>query len=210
MHIASQVVPDRRIALALSIVLVSFAAPARAAGDEWSPPVDGPVVRGYEPPERPFGPQHLGLDYSVRAGTSVRAAGDGVVVFAGVVGRSRAVSVEHPGGRRTTYAYLRRLTVRPGTPVRRGDILGRSGGTGPGHGPGMVHFGYRVRGRRQDPAGLFRSPPSHISLAPLDRPACHPAPPTGVPFPPYAGKGTPVREGRESARFWRSISGLFR
>ena len=163
-----------RVALAVSIVLVSLGWPATAAPAEerWSPPVDGPVVRGYEPPQRPFGPQHLGLDYAVEPGSPVRAAGDGVVVFAGKVGRARSVAVEHPGARRTTYAYLRRLTVRPGLPVHRGDVVGLSGGTGPGHEPGVVHFGYRVNGRPQDPAPLFQPPRPRISLAPVDAPAC--------------------------------------
>jgi murein DD-endopeptidase MepM/ murein hydrolase activator NlpD len=166
-------VSHRRIALALSIVLIAFASPARAADtEEWSPPVDGAVVRGYEPPERPFGPQHLGLDFTVVPGTAVRAAADGVVAFAGLVGRSRSAALEHPGARRTTYAYLRRVVVRPGASVRRGDVLGFSGGEGPGHGADRVHFGYRVNGRHQDPAPLFRPRRPRLSLAPLDRPAC--------------------------------------
>ena len=33
---------------------------------------------------------------------------------------------------------------------------------------------------------------------------------TGVPFPPYPGKGTPVGAGRPVAPFWRSISAVFR
>jgi murein DD-endopeptidase MepM/ murein hydrolase activator NlpD len=163
------------VALAVSVVLVSLGPPATAAPaseQQWSPPVDGPVVRGYEPPKRPFGPRHLGLDYAARPGTPVRAAGDGVVAFAGPVGRSRAVGVEHPGGRRTTYAYLRRVTVPPGAAVRRGDVVGFSGAAGPAHGPDVVHFGYRVDGQPQDPAQLFRAPTPRISLAPLDRPAC--------------------------------------
>ena len=102
------------VAVAVSVVLVTVGPPATAVPPEqWSPPVDGPVVRGYEPPTRPFGPRHLGLDFAVPPGTPVRAAGDGVVVFAGLVGRARAVAVEHPGGRRTTYAYLRWVVVRP-------------------------------------------------------------------------------------------------
>jgi murein DD-endopeptidase MepM/ murein hydrolase activator NlpD len=162
-----------RIALILSVVIVAFGAPVRATeAGEWSPPVDGPIVRGYEPPARPYGPQHLGIDYGVPPGTLVRAAGDGVVVFAGLVGRSRSVALEHAKARRTTYAYLRRLLVRPGASVRRGDVLGLSGGTGPGHGPDVVHFGYRVNGRPEDPAQLFKPGPPRISLAPLDRPAC--------------------------------------
>jgi murein DD-endopeptidase MepM/ murein hydrolase activator NlpD len=149
------------------LVLLTFAAPPAGAADgggPWSPPVDGPVVRGYEPPARPFGPRHLGLDFAAPPGTPVRAAGDGVVVFAGRVGRrALAVALQHPGARRTTYAYLRRVTVVPGTPVRRGTVLGESGATGPGHGADVVHFGYRVAGVPQDPAPLFAPAPARIS-----------------------------------------------
>lgn len=147
--------------------------PASAvAGRQWSPPVDGPVVRSYEPPRRRFGPQHLGIDFAAPPGSPVRAAGDGVVAFAGLVGRSRSVAIEHGGGRRTTYAYLRRVTVRAGLPVRRGDTLGHSGAAGPGHRPDVVHFGYRVHGRPQDPSPLFRPARPRISLAPLDAASC--------------------------------------
>jgi murein DD-endopeptidase MepM/ murein hydrolase activator NlpD len=159
--------------IALAVVMSTGLPPVAAAStEEWSPPVDGPVVRRYEPPERPFGPQHLGLDFAAPPGTAVRAAGDGIVAFAGLVGRARAVAIEHGGGRRTTYAYLRRALVRPGAPVRRGDHLGLSGAAGPGHHPGVVHFGYRVNGQPHDPAKLFQPRPGRISLAPLDRPAC--------------------------------------
>jgi len=162
------------LVLTLTAVLATAGVPVQAApAAEWSPPVDGPVVRGYEPPARPFGPRHLGIDYEVPPGTTVRAAGDGVVVWTGLVGRSRAVSVNHPGGRRTTYAYLRQTVVRAGTPVRRGDRLGISGATGPSHGPGVVHFGYRIAGHPEDPATMFARPKPRISLAPLDRPRCH-------------------------------------
>jgi murein DD-endopeptidase MepM/ murein hydrolase activator NlpD len=172
------------VAVVVSVVLVGLgspgsAAPAPAAGstalpEQWSPPVGGPAVRGFEPPARPFGPRHLGLDYAVPPGTPVHAAGDGVVAFAGRVGRAAfAVAVDHAGARRTTYAYLRGVAIEPGTPVRRGDVLGVSGAAGPGHGPGVVHFGYRVAGQPEDPAVLFAvPPPAWISLAPLDRPAC--------------------------------------
>jgi len=166
----------RRMTLAMVLAVATAAPPVAAAPpDRWSPPVDGPVVRGFEPPARRFGPRHLGLDYGVPPGTAVRAAGDGVVAFAGRVGREAyAVALDHAGARRTTYAYLHRLTVRPGTPVRRGDVLGESGAAGPGHGPDVVHLGYRLAGQPQDPAPLFAAPPPpRISLAPLDRPVCH-------------------------------------
>lgn len=168
-------------------------APAGEEATTWSPPVDGPVVRGYEPPERPFGPRHLGLDFAAAPGTPVRAAGVGVVAFAGQVGRALSVAVEHPGARRTTYAYLRRVLVRPGARVRRGDTLGVSGAAGPGHRPDVVHFGYRVAGQPQDPAPLFRAAP-RISLAPLDRPAC-PSRPRERPGRPATMSGNPAAPG---------------
>jgi murein DD-endopeptidase MepM/ murein hydrolase activator NlpD len=200
-------VERKSLAIAVSAVLIAFGAPAAGAApppEHWSPPVEGPVVRGYEPPRRPFGPRHLGLDFAVPPGTPVRAAGDGVVVFAGRVGRrALAVAVEHPGARRTTYAYLRRVTVVSGTPVRRGAELGESGGTGPGHGAGVVHLGYRVAGVPQDPAPLFARPGSRISLAPLDRPAC-PRRLGEPPARPATLGGNPAAPGRESTRL-RSI-----
>ncbi|MDQ1491978.1 MAG: hypothetical protein QOJ23_4492 [Actinomycetota bacterium] len=166
---------ERTLAMVGIVALLVLGSPPVQAdpSPQWSPPVDGPVVRGYEPPARPFAPRHLGLDFAAPPGTPVRAAGDGVVVFAGRVGRrALAVALQHPAARRTTYAYLRRVTVVAGTPVRRGTVLGESGGTGPGHGADVVHFGYRVAGVAQDPAPLFARPESRISLAPLDRPAC--------------------------------------
>jgi murein DD-endopeptidase MepM/ murein hydrolase activator NlpD len=172
--------------------------PTREEPTAWSPPVDGPVVRGYQPPERPFGPRHLGLDFAAAPGTAVRAAGDGIVAFAGQVGRARSVAVEHGGARRTTYAYLRRVLVRPGASVHRGDTLGISGGAGPGHRPDVVHFGYRVAGVPRDPAPLFKAAP-RISLAPLDRPAC-PSRPREQPGRPATLSGNPTAPGREYSR----------
>lgn len=190
----------------VGLALLMSPAPAPATGRDpaeggsavWSPPVDGPVVRGYEPARRPFGPRHLGLDFAADPGTPVRAAGDGVVAFAGRVGRSRAVAVEHPGAKRTTYAYLRRVLVLPGATVRRGQNLGISGAAGPGHRPDVVHFGYRVAGGPRDPAPLFRPPP-RISLAPLDRPACA-ARPGERPGPPATLGPDPAAPGWEHTR----------
>lgn len=130
------------------------------------PPVDGPVDRPFDPPARPWGPGHRGVDYRVPPGTPVRAAADGVVGFAGGVAGGLHVAVDHAGGLRSSYAYLARVDVVAGQGVVAGDTVGLSGGTGPGHGSGVVHFGVRQGGRYVDPLGLIRLP-IRVRLAPL-------------------------------------------
>ena len=135
----------------------------------WSPPVEGPAVRLFERPVEEWSPGHRGVDYSVPPGTPVRAVAGGQVVFAGRVAGGLHVTVAHPGGLRTSYSYLSRAAVAPGTAVVRGTLLGVSGGTGPGHAPGVVHLGVRSGGEYVDPGPLVgAAAPVTIRLAPLD------------------------------------------
>ncbi len=82
------------------------------------------VVTRFQPPAGPFAPGHRGVDLASQVGFLVLAAGPGVVTFAGVVAGRGVVSVEHPGGLRTTYEPV--LTI-----VRRGDrvVAGHALGT---------------------------------------------------------------------------------
>ena len=134
----------------------------------WSPPVEGPGVRPFEPPVEAWSAGHRGVDYSVPPGTPVRAAAGGQVVFAGRVAGGLHVTLAHPGGVRTSYSYLSRADVALGTAVERGTVLGLSGGAGPVHGPGVVHFGVRAGGEYVDPGPLLAATaPVTIRLAPL-------------------------------------------
>src|SRR5262249_41228396 len=54
----------------------------------WLPPVDGAVVRPFQAPAFAYGPGHRGIDLAAAPGTPARAAGDGVVSFAGSVAGS--------------------------------------------------------------------------------------------------------------------------
>ena len=152
----------------------------------WSPPVDGPVVRRFEAPSTTWGPGHRGVDFAAAPGTPVRAAGAGVVAFAGPVGGRLVVVVSHPGGLRTGYAYLARTAVARGQSVERGTVLGLSGGTGPGHPAGVVHLSLREGDAYLDPLrrlglGAGADPPV-IRLAPVDgRPALRACPPPQSP-----------------------------
>src|SRR3977135_1848019 len=112
------------------------ARPAPGGCGVWLPPVDGPVVRAFQAPAFAYGPGHRGIDLAAPPGTPVRAAGDGVVSFAGSVAGSLHVVVAHDGDLRPTYAFLAGVDVLTGDRVARGQIVGVVGGSGPEHEPG--------------------------------------------------------------------------
>ena len=66
---------------------------------EWDWPVDGLVVivRGFDPPPQRWLPGHRGVDLAGRPDQVVRAAGAGVVAFAGMVAGRGVVSIDHNG-----------------------------------------------------------------------------------------------------------------
>lgn len=122
----------------------------------WHRPVPGPVVRAFAPPATAYGAGHLGADLRAAPGTPVRAAGDGVVTFAGTVAGARHVVVGHEGDLRTSYSFLATVAVRRGARVRAGDVVGTTGGTGTNHGDDALHLGLRAGDEYLDPMLLFR------------------------------------------------------
>lgn len=85
---------------------------------------------------------HGGLDIAVPYGTYVKAAGDGVVTFAGwdsIYGRM--VVVDHGYGYKSMYGHNSRITVKVGEKVKRGEVIARVGSTGRSTGP---HLDFRV------------------------------------------------------------------
>ena len=148
------------VVVCVALVGSPFAAYAAAqepgvAGD-WAPPVPGRVVRPFAEPMAQYAAGHRGVDLAAPAGTSVRAANDGTVAFAGAVAGSLHVVVAHDGGIRTSYSFLTRVDVRVGQGVRRGQVVGVAGGVGDGHDAGVLHFGVRIGDRYVDPMVLFR------------------------------------------------------
>ena len=81
------------------------------------------VIRAFEAPAVPYGPGHRGVDLASVAGAAVLTAGAGTVAFAAVVAGRGVVSVDHPGGLRTTYEPVS-ATVAAGDRVARGEQLG--------------------------------------------------------------------------------------
>ncbi len=164
------------IAAAGATAAVLAAPEAHACEGAWVKPVDGAVVDPFRAPPHAYGPGNRGIDLAAGAGTPVRAAGDGVVAFAGQVGGALHVVVEHAGGLRTTYAFLESTGVRAKQRVTRGQVIGATGGTGAGQPANSMHFGLRLGDRYVDPSVLFApcDLTEIVHLAPVDQPAREP------------------------------------
>lgn len=124
-------------------------------------PVDGPVVRPFEPPSHPYGPGHRGVDLAAEPGVPVRAALAGVVTFSGQVARRGWVTVDHGGGLVTTYGELDPRVVTPGQPVPTGGVLGHLA-LGATH----VDWGARLHGEYIDPLRLLGRWRPHLVALP--------------------------------------------
>src|SRR5438477_12377166 len=71
--------------------------PAGAPGQgTYTWPVVGPVIRGFVPPDDPYGTGHRGIDIAVPFGTPVAAANAGIVAFGGWIAGTLCVSTDHP------------------------------------------------------------------------------------------------------------------
>ncbi|WP_342748629.1 M23 family metallopeptidase [Nonomuraea indica] len=101
------------------------AGPAAADPAPWRWPLDGRprVLHHFAPPPERWLAGHRGVDLAAPPGTPVLAAGSGVVRYAGPLAGRGVVSIEHPGGLRTTYLPVT-ASVRRGQQVTRGDRLG--------------------------------------------------------------------------------------
>ncbi len=156
------------VACAAALVPAGVAAgPVTPAGPPWVSPLGDPpsVTRPFAPPPSPYGPGHRGADLAGGPGAVVRAAGDGVVAFAGMVAGRPVVSVDHADGLRTTYEPVA-PAVGAGQEVRRGDPLGTLAA---GHegcpAPACLHWGLRRGEVYLDPLSLLRPP--RVRLLPL-------------------------------------------
>lgn len=101
---------------------------------------------------------HYGLDFRVHTGTPVTAMNDGTVLLARFLYyEGNFVAIDHGQGLLTLYLHLSELKVKEGDPVKRGQVVGLSGGTGRATGP---HLDVRVRwqGIYLDPARLLQLP----------------------------------------------------
>jgi len=114
------------------------------------------VLRGFEPPPSPYAAGHRGVDLAVSPGQVVRAAGPGVVSFAGTVAGRGVVVIAHADGVSTEYEPVA-PSVASGRAVLAGEAIGRVTGSHDGCRPGAcLHWGARRDGAYFDPLSLLR------------------------------------------------------
>lgn len=155
------------------------ALPPAGAAPAYRWPLDGAprVVRAFDPPPQRWAAGHRGVDLAGLPGGAVRAAGTGVVRFAGRIAGRGVVSVAHEGGLRTTYEPLD-PRVRAGDRVFAGDLLGVlvTGHRGCAV-PACLHWGLRSGSAYLDPLALLGL--GRVRLLPLAGAGGAPAAPVG-------------------------------
>jgi murein DD-endopeptidase MepM/ murein hydrolase activator NlpD len=190
-----------RPALLLTLLLTLLAPTSASATDAdpvgvWPLVPEPEVVRGFDPPDDPWGAGHRGVDLLGSPGQPVRSALPGTVSWAGVLAGRGVVVVDH-GSTRTTYEPVE-ATAAVGTRVDAGDRIGRLSPVGSHCLPrACLHWGW-IRGAEEylDPLRLVGAGP--VRLLPLWREE-----PVPVPYarwvPPLmlwgAPAGTPAAAG---------------
>jgi murein DD-endopeptidase MepM/ murein hydrolase activator NlpD len=127
-------------------------AQADAAGTEpefrW--PARGRIIQGFK------SGGNDGINISVPAGTSVRAAESGTVVYSGdgLKGYGNLVLIKHPNGFVSAYGNNGELDVKRGEAVKRGQVIAKSGDTGNVNSP-QLHFELRKGSTPVDPTSYL-------------------------------------------------------
>jgi len=136
----------------LEQVAVRRATTLRHTPNIW--PVKGAITSHYGNRADPFNGDaelHLGLDISALYNAQIHAPADGVVIFAErKAAYGNLVIIDHGNGLTTRYGHLSRALVKPGTKVKRGDLVGLVGTTGRSTAP-HLHYEVRMNDRPQNP-----------------------------------------------------------
>lgn len=99
---------------------------------------------------------HTGIDFTAATGTPIYATGDGTVRKAGYHngGYGRHVVISHGYGYKSLYGHMKKIKVRVGDRVKRGEVIGWIGSTGKSTGP-HLHYEVIKNGEKIDPIHFF-------------------------------------------------------
>ena len=117
----------------------------------WQWPVNGPVLEGYSERSRSTRSLQLGG----RAGSLVKAAANGRVVYAGdgLVGFGNLIIISHDKKLLSAYGHNQSLRVKVGDVVKVGEIVAEMGSTGTDR--VKLHFEIRKHGSPINPISLL-------------------------------------------------------
>jgi len=121
---------------------VAAVAPQSTGIGKYRWPVNGAVIAGYG--QNVDGNRNDGIDISVPEGTPIKAAENGVVIYAGngLKQLGNTVLVRHDDGKVTVYGHAGSINVARGQKVTRGQTIAASGMSGDAKRP-QVHFEVR-------------------------------------------------------------------
>jgi len=120
---------------------------ARRATAGWHWPSNGKISKG-------FGRDNKGVDFALNAGSEVRAAGKGTVIYSGsgLGGYSRLIIIRHDDRYMSAYSLDFGVLVEEGQTVRLGEVIARTTAE-----PARdLHFEVRDKGTPIDPMRVLR------------------------------------------------------
>ena len=96
---------------------------------------------------------HHGLDMRAKMKTPVYATADGIVEWSGMKKKSgygRLIVMQHNYGFKTYFGHLKKVVVKSGQFIKKGDLIAYSGNSGRSNGP-HLHYEIRFNERVVDP-----------------------------------------------------------
>ena len=117
-------------------------------------PVNGRVISEFGP--KKGGLHNDGINIAAAKGTPIKAAENGVVVYAGnqLRGYGNLLLVRHSGGWVSAYAHTSAFRVKAGDSVKQGQVIAEVGDSGNVDGP-QLHFELRKGTRAVNPKSLI-------------------------------------------------------
>ncbi len=99
---------------------------------------------------------HNGLDIAGKSGSEVVAVADGIVIWQGSRGGyGEMIEIDHGNGYQTRYAHNKKLVVKLGDRIKKGQAIALMGSTGRSTGP-HVHFEVLRDGKTINPANFIK------------------------------------------------------
>lgn len=128
---------------------------AARSSSKFSWPIRGKILSQYGSKSK--GLFNDGINIAASQGAAVKAAENGVVAYAGneVKGMGNLIIIQHSDGWMTVYAHLDSMSVKRGTKVSVGSVIGKIGKTGKVDKP-QLHFEIRKGTKAYNPMSYLK------------------------------------------------------